>query len=305
MNLRDIEYFAAIAEHRHLGRAAGALGLGQPALSLSLRRLEKSADAKLVKRTPKGVELTEVGKALLAHIGRLKLAREDLAREVSDLAHGQAGHLRVGTGAATVNGRLPDACNILLQGAPKVTVDISMISGVDTMLPVLRAGELDIVVTQISDVPREGLVREPLWEDEFVVYASIRHPLARRKSVLLADLVTERWVTTRASALLGYQSLLRTFEEHGLPAPQIALMSESTVMNCRIVAALDVLGISARQSVALEADTLGLKIIPVADVKWIRPVAVVYRKDGYLSPVARRLIEILKTMARESTTKKR
>ena len=39
MDLRDIEYFAVIAEHGHLGRAAEALGLGQPALSISLRRL--------------------------------------------------------------------------------------------------------------------------------------------------------------------------------------------------------------------------------------------------------------------------
>jgi DNA-binding transcriptional LysR family regulator len=55
MDLRDIEYFAVVAQHGHLGRAAEALGLGQPALSMSLRRLEKSAQAKLVKRTPKGV----------------------------------------------------------------------------------------------------------------------------------------------------------------------------------------------------------------------------------------------------------
>ena len=57
MDLRDVEYFAVVAQHGHLGRAAEALGLGQPALSMSLRRLEKSAQAKLVKRTPKGVEL--------------------------------------------------------------------------------------------------------------------------------------------------------------------------------------------------------------------------------------------------------
>ena len=304
MDLRDIEYFAVIAEHRHLGRAAEALGLGQPALSISLRRLERSADAKLVKRTPKGVELTEVGNALLAHIGRLKLAREDLAREVSDLAHGQAGHLRVGTGAATANGRLPDACSTLLKGAPKVSVDISISASTDTLFPALRAGELDVVVTHVSDVPREGLVREALWEDEFVVYASIRHPLARRKSVFLADLVAERWVTTKASALLAWQSLRRTFEEHGLPAPRVALMSDSSAMNCRMVATLDVLGIAAKQSVGLDAGTLGLKIIPVADVKWIRPVAVVYRKDGYLSPIARRLIGILKTMAKEPAKKR-
>jgi len=92
MDLRDIEYFAVVAQHGHLGRAAEALGLGQPALSMSLRRLEKSAQAKLVKRTPKGVELTAVGAALLSHAGKLRLARDDLAREVADLAHGRAGH---------------------------------------------------------------------------------------------------------------------------------------------------------------------------------------------------------------------
>ena len=85
MNLRDIEYFAVVSQHGHLGRAAEALGLGQPALSMSLRRLEKSAQAKLVKRTPKGVELTAVGAALLSHVSKLRLARADLAREVADL----------------------------------------------------------------------------------------------------------------------------------------------------------------------------------------------------------------------------
>src|SRR5689334_4923868 len=66
MELRDIDYFAVVAHHGHLGRAAEALGLGQPALSMSLRRLEQSAQAKLVKRTAKGVELTAVGAALLS-----------------------------------------------------------------------------------------------------------------------------------------------------------------------------------------------------------------------------------------------
>jgi DNA-binding transcriptional LysR family regulator len=72
-----------------------------------------------VRRTPKGVELTDVGRALLLHVGRLKLAREDLAREISDLAHGQAGHLRVGTSPAIANNVLPDACSMLLKDATK------------------------------------------------------------------------------------------------------------------------------------------------------------------------------------------
>jgi DNA-binding transcriptional LysR family regulator len=206
MDLRDIEYFAAIAQHGNLGRAAEALGLGQPALSVSLRRLEKSADAKLVKRTPRGVELTEVGKALLLHIRRLKLAREDLAREISDLAHGRTGHLRIGASPATASGPLADACNMLLKDAPKVTVNVSITARTDALLQALRTGELDLTVPHMLSAPGEGVVREPLWKDEFVVYASIRHRLARRKSVALSDLVHERWAATTASATLAQQS---------------------------------------------------------------------------------------------------
>ena len=78
MDFRDLEYFAVLADHGHMGRAAEALGLSQPALSLSLRRLERSVNAKLVKRTPKGVELTDVGSALISRLHQLRLAREDI-----------------------------------------------------------------------------------------------------------------------------------------------------------------------------------------------------------------------------------
>ena len=95
MNLRDLQYFAVVAEHRHLGRAAESLGMSQPALSMSLLRLQKFMQTKLVKRTPKGVELTTSGEAVYAHARRLRLAVEDISREVTDLGRGHAGHLRI------------------------------------------------------------------------------------------------------------------------------------------------------------------------------------------------------------------
>ena len=71
--LRDIEYFAAIAEHGQVQKAAAALGLSQPALSKSLRRLEQAMKTRLLKRTPHGIELTSVGSALLSRIRKLRL----------------------------------------------------------------------------------------------------------------------------------------------------------------------------------------------------------------------------------------
>jgi DNA-binding transcriptional LysR family regulator len=299
MDLRDIEYFAVIAAHRHLGRAAEALGLGQPALSLSLRRLETSAGAKLVKRTPKGVELTDLGSALLSHISRLKLAREDLAREISDLAHGQAGHLRIGATPVIANGALPDACTALLKAAPRASLNISITASTAVMLEALRKGELDLVVSQVRDVPREGLARQLLWEDEFVVYACVRHRLAKRKSVALADLVGERWAATAAAGFLAWNSLRQVFEERGLPAPEFAVVSDSMTLNGRMVASLGLLGHAPRRSLDPIARKLGLKELLLTDAKWVRTVAVIYREDGYLSPVAKRFVEILKAMAAE------
>ena len=85
MELRDIEYFGVIAEHKHLGRAAEALGLSVPAVSKSLRRLEAATEAKLVRRTPKGVELTAEGAALLSHVRDLRVSVRDITRELADL----------------------------------------------------------------------------------------------------------------------------------------------------------------------------------------------------------------------------
>jgi len=304
MDLRDIEYFAVIAEHGHLGRAAEALGLGQPALSISLRRLEKAAEAKLVKRTPKGVELTAVGSALLSHVGRLRLAREDLAREVADLAHGRAGHLRIGASPANSELFLPEVCSALLMEAPKVMLNIAVLDN-DALLPALRKGDLDLVVHHTPQFPLTDLTQELVREDEFVVYCAANHRLAKRKSLLLEDLAQERWASTTTSAYAPWRSLHRAFQDRGLPPPQTTLITESVMLKMRAVANSDLLGVSVRRNVQTVASQLRLTILPVKNFDWVRPVAVAYRKDSYLSPAAKRFIEILKTTAKELVAEKR
>src|SRR5215510_4874422 len=111
--LRDIEYFATIAEHGQLQRAAETLGLSQAALSKSLNRLETAMNARLLKRTPKGVEPTSVGAALLARVGKLRLSFEDVTREIADLSEGRAGHLRIGAVAGAGLHLAPMACEAL------------------------------------------------------------------------------------------------------------------------------------------------------------------------------------------------
>src|ERR1044071_1430161 len=124
MELRDLEYFAVVAEHGHLGRAAESLGLSQPALSKSLRRLEQALEAKLVRRTPKGVELTPEGFALLLRVRELRLSLRDIAREVAELGQGRVGPLRIGVGELTAEHPLPAALSAFLKRSEEHTSEL-------------------------------------------------------------------------------------------------------------------------------------------------------------------------------------
>ena len=296
MQLRDIEYFAVIAEHGNVRRASEVLGLSPPALSKSLRRLEKSVQAKLVKRTPKGVELTAVGSALFSQVRRIRLTLDDVKREAADLSQGRAGHLRIG--ASPVHAELvPAAYAALLKDAPGVTVAITVTDN-DVMVPALRRGELDLIVNFLAESPYEGCDAETLYDDEIVVYASAGHPLAKKRVVTMADLAREQWALSPVN-MLPWHWLYRSFQEKGLAPPHVAFETRSIRLRLQAVATSNLLGFLARRIVRQATERFRLKELPVKDATWSRPAGVIYRRDAYLSPAARRFIEILKTTARE------
>ena len=292
MELRDIEYFAVVAEHGNLRRASEALGLSPPALSKSLRRLEKSMQAKLVERTPKGVVLTPVGGALLAQVRRLRITLRDIRREAQDLSRGSAGHLRIGVGATTVED-LPESCAALLKEAPNLTAQI-IVADNDVMVPALYNGELDLIFNIIPDSPYAGCVQEHLFDDVFVVCASADHRLTRRRRLPLAELAHERW-TLSAPAVLNVQHIHRVFQASGLPAPQVAIEARPLGLRLQICASTDLLSFSARRTLHLLA-RFRIKELPVKELEWHRAVGVIYRNESYLPPAARRLIRLLKAV---------
>ena len=293
MELRDIEYFAIVAEHGNLRRASEALGLSPPALSKSLRRLEESMRAKLVERTPKGVALTPVGAALLAQVHRLRITLRDIHREVEDLSQGLAGHLRIGVGATTVED-LPEGCAALLKEAPNLTAQF-IVADNDVMVPALCNGELDLIFNVIPDSPYAGCVQEHLFDDVFVVCASANHRLTKRKRLPLADLAQERW-TLSAPAVLNVQHIHRVFQASGLPEPRVAIEARPLGLRLQICATTDLLSFCARRTLQLLAPRFRLKELPVEELEWHRAVGVIYRNESYLSPAARRLIRLLRAV---------
>jgi DNA-binding transcriptional LysR family regulator len=291
MELRDLEFFAVVAEHRNLRRASEALGLSPPALSKSLRRLEQSLKAKIVERTPKGVALTPVGAALLAQARRLHVTVGDIHREARDLSEGRAGHLRIGVGATTVED-VPEALAALLRDAPTLSAQI-VVGDNDTMVPALCNGELDLIFNVIPQSPYPGCVQERLFDDVFVVCASTTHRLAKRKRLTIADLVDEQW-TLSSPQVLNVQHVFQAFQRSGLPQPKIAIEARPLRLRLQICASTHLLSFNVRRTLGLLAPHARLRELPVDELRWRRAMGVIYRSESYLPPAARRLVSLLR-----------
>lgn len=118
--------------------------------------------AKLVGRTPKGVDLTAVGSALLAHVQPLRLSLRDVAREAGDLSQGRAGHLRLGSGPTMAEDLLPAAYTALAKQSPKVTLtsnpEHGAASGIHFAKVLERLGVAEEMKSKTVFVPKPGPV---------------------------------------------------------------------------------------------------------------------------------------------------
>src|SRR5262249_30908106 len=280
MELRDLEYFAVIAEHGHLGRAADALRLSQPALSKSLRRLEQLLDVKLVNRTAKGVELTPEGSMLVLRIRELRLSLQSIAREIADMSEGRAGHLRVGVATFVSEELLSNAFAALLKDAPRTRLLVTASDG-DLMFPALHNGELDVIVAYFR--PNEGLIGELLYNDEFVICASAKHRLAGRKDITVADLAHERWAFGEPT-LISQRWVLDKFREAGFPPPNVAFQSRSMSLKQRTVTCSDLLTFTSRSVFRQFSPGAAVMTLPIKELRWHLPVSVIYREQTSVPP---------------------
>ena len=157
MDLRDLRYFDTIAELQHVGRAALRLHRTQPALTSCVRRLEAECGAPLFERAGRGIRLTAAGHVLQKWAQRMRFDVEDAKREIADIGTGLSGQVRIGVVPTAAQFLLPPVARQLLQEAPAVTLK-TVVALVDTLTPLLKNGELDVMVATESPKHDTGFV---------------------------------------------------------------------------------------------------------------------------------------------------
>jgi len=191
-SLRHLELIRTLAQHRHFGRAAAALGVSQPALTRSLKHLEVSLGVSLFDR--EGVAPTVFGQIVLDRCDVVLGEFAELMRAIS-LAKGlDVGEIRVAAGpyAADISGQR--AIGLLSAAYPRIAVELSIVNWTRAKEEVLE-GRADLGVGDISELDgHTDLEVEPLRTARFHFFCAKQHPLAQRPTVSLEDLLDFPWI---------------------------------------------------------------------------------------------------------------
>lgn len=205
VSLRQLEYFAAVADECSFGRAAKTCAVTQPGLSAQLRQLEEHLGVRLFERDRRQVLITRAGEALLPRARRVLLE----ARELEEAARGHAeplcGELRLGVIPTLAPYLLPRALPLVRERYPKLRLLLRE-EQTGALVELLWSGELDLLLLAL-EAPLEGLETHALFDDSFLLAVPPGHRLAKRRQIGEAELAAESVLLLEDGHCLRNQAL--------------------------------------------------------------------------------------------------
>ena len=272
MNLRDLCYLVAIADHSHFGRAAEACFVSQPALSMQIKKLEETLGVPLVERSNKSVFLTEVGKVITQQ-ARLILDQVESMKETANQAKDPfSGTLHIGIIPTLAPYLLPHIIPGLSQRFPKLT--FYLLEEITARLLIkLEQGKLDGALLALP-LESEDWVMSPLFEEEFVLAISPHHSLAKRRKVTLSDLENEPLLLLEEGHCLRKQALAVC---HQARATEIKSFQATSLETLRYMVSAKA-GMTLMPQLACRPDE-AICYRPFQAPKPVRTIAMIWRKS--------------------------
>ena len=165
---RLIRQFLAAVEHGNITAASNALHISQPALTKNIRKLEEFLGVRLLERHSRGVVPTSYGQVLARRGKLVELEFEYAMAEIEAMKGGNKGTIRIGTSPVFATLYMPKVAISLVEQSPGLKIDLE--NGVlDTLVPGLLQGDLDIVCSALDFPDHPELVKEHLIDFEHAV----------------------------------------------------------------------------------------------------------------------------------------
>jgi len=298
MDFDQLETFLEVARHASFSRAAEKRFRTQPAISAQIRSLEEEVGARLFDRSGGRVSLTSAGKEFQKYVEETLEARKQMITHLAEMEHVPRGEIVVGANEGTCLYVLPEVFAEFKKQYGGVAVSIKSAESTKTLESIIdNSVDFGVVSLPVSD---NRLTVVPIHRDELVAIAAPRHPLARLKSVPMAEVAKYPLLLPKSGHTRD--ALEEIFFERRLKST-LSMELDSSELLKRFAAADVGVAFIARSNVLDDVRAGLLAAMPLADVTIKRDLALVFRKDKALSRAALAFIDIavkLKTAERQT-----
>jgi DNA-binding transcriptional LysR family regulator len=290
LRLKQLEDFLAVVECGSIRSAARVLGVSQPAITRSVRRLETDLGAHLLQRTPQGIALTDRGQAFFR---RVRAAHAELLKAQDEFTKGSATEGCVSFGVGPTVGALvvPEAVANFRIHFPRIRLRI--VEGFPQhVAPLVKDGTLDFGVGPRPQ--RKGdstLTLKPLFTHELAVVGRKGHTLRRARS--LKELAGAEWASL-VSPQSGQSPVKRLFASAGVAAPGSVIECDSYHLFIALLAGTSTLGLLTRK---LVAERPARDCLAVIDIEESLPSYTIYLYTRTGMPLASPAAALAKAVA--------
>jgi LysR family hydrogen peroxide-inducible transcriptional activator len=205
ITLRQLRYLAALAQHRHFGRAAEACAVTQPAMSMQIRELEAELEVELVERRPGDVTITDIGAEVARRGERVLAATRDLIDFARHRGRLLSGRLQLGVIPSLAPYVLPKILPVLQRRYPELRVELRE-TQTKVLVEELGRGSLDLVMLALP-VTEAEVETIRLFNDPFVLAVPADDPRPETSRVTAGDIDQQRLILLEEGHCLRDQAL--------------------------------------------------------------------------------------------------
>jgi DNA-binding transcriptional LysR family regulator len=288
MELNPLRVFMMVASEKSFSRAGEKLLRTQPAISLSIQRLEADLGEKLIDRSAKELLLTDAGKIVLEYARRFENVEGDLNNALAEMRDKSAGRLTIGANESSTL-YLLDHIGRFRRKYPKIKLQIRR--SLSSRIPAeLIDGELELGLLTY-DPEDDRLVTTVIYTDHLSFIVSPEHPLASREEVSITELGQETFIAHNVVSPYRAQ-VIREFQRYKVPLHMDVEMPTVEAIR-KMVQRNEGVAFLPRMVVDEEVRHGILREVRVTEMKVDRPIRLVYPARRALSHAARAFLEIV------------
>ncbi|HEY1361450.1 MAG TPA: LysR family transcriptional regulator [Xanthobacteraceae bacterium] len=297
LKLHDVRVLIAVAEAGSMHKAAQGLRTSQPAISRAIADLEHAVGVRLLERSPRGIEPTPYGRALIKHgVAAFDEFRQGL-KDIKFLADPSTGELHIACSDAMAAGPVLAVIEQLTRRHPRLVFHVATGSAA-TLLRKLAERNVELVITRAMEaVAPEQVDVARLFEDNVIVAAGAQSRWARRRRIKLDELVHEPWVLPPSGSAVG-AIILEAFRARGFAPPAATVVMQSANIRAKLAASGRFLTVIPEFSLTLPGRDPSLKALPVELPDARRTMRILSLRNHSLSPLAELFIDSMRALAK-------